>query len=182
MSTLDDASRQPGCFPVSLPVAHVSVSQTGAVIASFNGEEFPPPEAADCWSRAQFGELLDALTLRRARTIRLEVRESNGSIFTEIIHATRPTRSNSGVSAASSPASDSRLARRSRPPQLLEVSGSGFIPGEDVIVSIPVSSAEGDSAGIARALIDQDQLSDHAAEVLLIGRASGLIVVERLPS
>lgn len=166
---------------VDLPLAVVTVREMGAVSATFDGVEVPPPIYAEHWSRAQFGELLDTLTAQRSRLIRLEVRESDGSVFTEIIHARRGNPN--AVDAAAQPAMqpDLRRARRGRPPRLIEITGGGFIQGEDVLVAIPVSTAEGDASGVARAVIDLDQLVNQAREVALIGYVSGRIVTERLP-
>ena len=62
----------------------------------------------------------------------------------------------------------------------IEITGDGFIQGEDVLVAIPVSTAEGDASGVARAVIDLDQLGSQTREVALIGYVSGRIVTEQL--
>ncbi|KUF06935.1 hypothetical protein AUL38_10695 [Leucobacter sp. G161] len=166
---------------VDLPLAVITVREMGAVSATFDGVEVPPPIYAEHWSRAQFGELLDTLTQQRSRSIRLEVRESDGSVFTEIIHAGRGTAEATEVATQPAVQPESRRARRGRPPRLVEITGDGFIQGEDVLVAIPVSTAEGDVSGVARAVIDLDQLVNQAREVALIGYVSGRIVTERLP-
>lgn len=165
---------------VDLPLAVVTVGEIGAVSATFDGAEVPPPIYAEHWSRAQFGELLNTLTQQRSRSIRLEVRESDGSVFTEIIHAGRGATEASDVATQPAAQPDSRRARRGRPPRLIEITGGGFIQGEDVLVAIPVSTAEGDASGVARAVIDLAQLVSQAREVALIGYVSGRIMTERL--
>lgn len=75
-----------------------------------------------------------------------------------------------------------RRARHRPTHQLFEITGSGFIPGEDVTVALVVSSAEGSADGKAHGLVDLSQLADHRSEIMLIGRVSGVIVLERLPS
>lgn len=125
--------------------------------------------------------LLDALTLNRTRTIRVEVRESDGTVFTDIIHTTRPIMSTHMPATPSTPAPVSQRARRGRIPQLLELGGAGFIPGEDITVALTISSAESDARGVVRALIDLAQLAEYATEVLLIGNISGRIITEQLP-
>lgn len=165
---------------VDLPLAVVTVGEIGAVSATFDGTEVPPPICAEHWSRAQFGELLNTLTQQRSRSIRLEVRESDGSVFTEIIHAVRGATEASDVATQPAAQPDSRRARRGRPPRLIEITGGGFIQGEDVLVAIPVSTAEGDASGVARAVIDLAQLVSQAREVALIGYVSGRIMTERL--
>lgn len=166
---------------VSLPLVVVTAGEMGAVSATFDGIDVPPPMYAEHWSRAQFGELLDTLTQLRSRSIRLEVRESDGSVFTEIIHSRRGNPETADVATPPAPQPDSRRARRGRPPRLVEIAGNGFIQGEDVLVAIPVSTAEGDDSGVARAVVDLDQLMRQAREVALIGYVSGRIVTERLP-
>lgn len=165
---------------LSIPLALITVGAVGAVTAALDGEPFPPPDAARHWTRAQFGELLDALTQQRRRTIRLEVRESDGSVFTEIINAGRGATEATDVTTPPNAQPDSRRARRGRPPRLIEITGGGFIQGEDVLVAIPVSKAEGDASGVARAVIDLNQLVSQSREVALIGYVSGRIVTEQL--
>ena len=166
--------------PIRLPLAIVTVGEMGAVSATFDGTEVPPPIYAEHWSRAQFGELLDTLTGQRSRSIRLEVRESDGSVYTEIIQAGRSATEATNVATQPAAQPDSRRARRGRPPRLIEIIGDGFIQGEDVLVAIPVSTAEGDAFGVARAVIDVDHLGSQAREVVLIGYVSGRIVTEPL--
>lgn len=175
-------SRSPGEVqfetPVNLPIASILVDERGAMHVTYDGHEFLPPTPDIEWSRARFGELLDALSAHRKRTVRVEVREYDGSVFTDIVHATRRERM-----AAEPPVPDAtRRARHRRTHQLIEVRGSGFIPGEDVTVALSVSSAEGAADGTARAVIDLSQVADGNAEFLLIGRVSGVIVTERLPA
>lgn len=167
--------------PVALPFAIITVGEVGKVHATLDGAEFLPPGAKNSWTRAQFGELLDALTMGRTRTIRVEVRESDGTVFTDIIKAAQVSRQSMAPRQLQQGAPDSSRARRVDPPQLWEISGSGFIPGEDITVAIAVTSAEGDTAGVAHAVIDRSQLMGHATQVLLVGHISGRIVTERLP-
>ena len=167
--------------PVSLPFAIVTVGEVGKVHATLDGAEFFPPDARNSWTRAQFGELLDALTMGRTRTIRVEVRESDGTVFTDIINAAHVSRQSVPPRHLPQGAPDSSSARRVDPPQLQPISASGFIPGEDITVAIAVTLAEGDTAGVAHAVIDRTQLMEHATQVLLVGNISGHIVAERLP-
>ncbi|SJN44664.1 hypothetical protein FM104_13505 [Microbacterium esteraromaticum] len=181
MSTHHDPSDKPDSSPVSIPLAIITVGEIGAVIATLDGVGFAPPAPAETWSRAQFGELLDTLTLGRKRTVRIEVRESDGTVFTDIIHAKRLKHGDQEADLMPPTGPHSRRERRRTPPLLLDISGSGFIPGEDITVAIPVTSAEGNATGDARAVVDLSRLLDHATEVMLIGHISGRIVTERLP-
>lgn len=166
---------------VDLPLAVVTVGDMGVVSATFDGVDVPPPINADHWSRARFGQLLDTLTQERTRSIRLEVRETDGSVFTEIIYSRRGATKAPNADEKPAVSSEARRARRGRPPRLFEITGSGFIPGEDILVAVPVSTAEGNESGVAQAIVDLDQFLSQTNELALIGYVSGRIVTERLP-
>ncbi len=157
--------------PVSLPLAVITVGDMGVVTVTLDGDDFLPPPFAPPWSRANFGGLLDALTEHRTRTIRVEVRESDGSVFTDIIEARR--RSSPQPETAPQAPLDIRRARRSKEPRIVELTATGFIPGEDISVAVIVTGTEGDQQGNARAVIDLDQLTSHVTEAVLIGDVSG---------
>lgn len=165
--------------PVSLPLAIITVGEMGVITATLDGDDFQPAPFAPPWTRADFGTLLDALTAHRSHTIRIEVRESNGSVFTDIIEAQRPTNM-PGPSAEAPEPSVTRRARRGRIPRLVEVKASGFIPGEDVTVAITVPGTEGDGHGNARAVIDLDLISDRVTEAVFIGDISGHVQTVKL--
>lgn len=164
--------------PVVLPLAVITVSERGTMEVSYDGRDFPPPTPDATWSRARFGDLLDAISDHRTRTVRVEVHEFDGSVFTDIVHAARREQA---ITDVQSPIT-MRRARHRPTHQLIEITGSGFIPGEDITAALSVSSAEGAADGSARAVIDVSQLLHDRSEILLIGRVSGVIVTEPLPS
>jgi hypothetical protein len=178
MSNRNSPAQTPPESPVSLPLAVITVSEPGTMDVSYNGRDFPPPTPDATRSRARFGDLLDAISDHRTRTVRVEVHEFDGSVFTDIVHAARREQAIADVQAPST----MRRARHRHTHQLIEVTGSGFIPGEDVTVALSLSSAEGSADGSARAVIDLSQLMEHRSEILLIGRVSGVIITEPLPS
>lgn len=157
--------------PVSLPVAVITVGDMGVLTVTLDGDDFLPPPFAPPWSRSDFGGLLDALTEHRSRTVRVEVRESDGSVFTDIIEARR--RSAPQPEVASQVPAETRRARRSKEPRLVEIAATGFVPGEDITVAVLVTGTEGDRQGNAHAVIDLDQLTEHITEAVFIGDVSG---------
>lgn len=157
--------------PVSLPLAVITVGDMGVVTVTLDGDDFLPPPFAPPWSRGNFGGLLDALTDHRTRTVRVEVRESDGSVFTDIIEARR--RSAPKPETAPQAPAETRRTRRSKEPRLVEIAGTGFVPGEDITVAVVVTGTEGDRHGNARAVIDFDQLTGLSAEAVIIGDVSG---------
>lgn len=164
--------------PSALPLAVITVNERGIMTVSYDGRDFPPPTTDASWSRARFGDLLDAISDHRTHTVRVEVHEFDGSVFTDIVHAVRREQAIADVQSPST----IRRARHRPTHHLIEVTGSGFVPGEDVTVALSVSNAEGSADGSARAVIDLSRLMDHRSEILLIGRVSGVIITEPLPS
>lgn len=178
MSNRISPAEAPSGSSVAPPLAVITVSERGTMDVSFGGRNFLPPTPDAPWSRGRFGDLLDAISDHRTRTVRVEVHEFDGSVFTDIIHAVQREQAIVDVQ----PPSAIRRARHRPTHQLTEVTGSGFVPGEDVTVALSVSNTEGSADGTARAVIDLSQLMDHRSEILLIGRVSGVIITEPLPS
>lgn len=163
--------------PVELPHVLVSVAEDGTLAATVDGTPFPPPDAG-AWTRATFGPLMDAITKDRTIAVRVEVRESDGSVFTDILRTRKPRRA---VAPSENPVPETRRSRHARRvPRLAEVTADGFVPGEDVAVATIVSHTDATGTGEARALIDLDDLPDGTHEVILFGRISGTLAVRRL--
>lgn len=78
--------------PVELPHVLVRVAPDGTLTATVYGTLFPAAAESGAWTRATFGQLTDAITQDRTITVRVEVRESDGTVFTDIIHARKPPR------------------------------------------------------------------------------------------
>lgn len=164
--------------PVELPHVLVTVAEDGILTPTVDGTPFPSPEAS-AWTRATFGPLMDAITQDRTIAVRVEVRESDGSVFTDILRTRKPRRA---VAPSETPVPGTRRSRHARRvPRLAEVTAGGFVPGEDVAVATIVSHTDATGTGEARALIDLDDLPAGAShEVILLGRISGTIAVRRL--
>ena len=167
--------------PVDLPNVVVTVAADGTLTASVDGIAHPQP-ASGAWTRATFGPLMDEITKDRTVSVRVEVRECDGGVFTDIIHARK--RTPPARATAQEPVPVTRRGRRAaapRAPQLMEVDGEGFVPGEDVAVAVIVSHTDAAGTGTARALVDLDDLPTGATgEVILFGRISGTTAIRRL--
>jgi len=164
--------------PVELPHVLVTVAEDGTLTVTVDGAPFPSPDAG-AWTRATFGPLMDAITKDRTTAVRVEVRESDGSVFTDILRTREPRRA---VAPSETPVPETRRSRHARRvPRLAEVTADGFVPGEDVAVATIVSHTDASGTGEARALIDLDDLPDASThEVILFGRISGTVAVRRL--
>lgn len=162
--------------PVSLPLATITVDPYGVLNVTLDGAEYPPPSPTAPWTKGRFGELLDVLTADRTRTIRVEIHESDGSTFTDIIRAARTPRSEP---TDESPAP--RRARHRHAPETIKVTGAGFQPGEDVTVAVVRSTAEATAAGTVRVTLNLGELPAGGADVLLVGTCSARVVTRRVP-
>ncbi|WP_229118168.1 hypothetical protein [Enemella evansiae] len=155
-----------------MPVIRLTVHDDGTMTATVDGKPLAPPQAEGAWRRASFARIVDQVTADRMIPARVEVREADGSSFTDII-----TASPRHAAPIETPPEPEPAAA----PELLEVTGEGFIAGEDVAVCRLVRHTDAAPDGRVRALIDltHDRVSD-ADEVVLIGRVSGTLVVRSL--
>ena len=165
---------EPESVPVSIPLVVLDVSEDGTVAVTIDGKPLDPEPFAPPWRRSSFGQIIDLATNDRTTAVRVEVREADGTSFTDII-APRRRRATQSKPEAEKPAPL---------PVFLTVEGDGFVPGEDVAVGVITGHTEAAGTSSARALIDPAQLSADTScgvvEVLLFGRFSGTVVVERV--
>ena len=176
MSIHHSHSADPDETPVSLPLAVITVDSYGVLTVTLDGADYPPTSPTRPWTKARFGELLDVLTVDRTQTIRVEIHESDGSTFTDIIRAAR-TAHPDPVDGPPMP----RRARHRHAPETIEVTGAGFNPGEDVTVALIRSAVEATAAGAVRVALNLGELPSRGADVLLVGTTSARIVTRRVP-
>ncbi|BEH01859.1 hypothetical protein brsh051_11400 [Brooklawnia propionicigenes] len=155
-----------------MPVIRLTVHDDGTMTATVDGEPLAPPQAEGAWRRGSFARIVDQVTGDRMIPARVEVREADGSTFTDIITAS--PRQPAPVEAPPEP-------EPAEAPRLLEVTGAGFVAGEDVAVCRLIRHTDATTDGRVRAVIDlaHDGVSD-ADEVFLVGRVSGTLVVRSL--
>ena len=181
------SSQQPDETPVVLPHVVIIVTENSTLDVTVDGTPFPSPSAGSEWTRGTFGPLLDAVTHDRTVAVRIEVREVDGTVFTDLIRARKPTPPPPDDEPAGPGTQRSRRAKHTtqhEPPVLIEVTGDGFVPGEDIAVAVIVAHTDATGTGAARALLDQrqlDALAESPHEVVLYGRISGTTVVRRVP-
>lgn len=153
----------PSVGPVVVPVVEFTISADGAMSVTVDGAPYLPEPFAPGWRRESFPAILDALAARNRTPLRVQVREADGSTFTDII--TPPRERPTAVQ-----------------PVLHQVAGAGFVPGEDVAVAIIHAHSDASPDGTARALLTAEQAATAVTgEVILLGRISGTLVVSRLP-
>ncbi|MFV4912398.1 hypothetical protein PFZ49_02260 [Microbacterium lacticum] len=154
--------------PVVLPHVVMTIAEDGTMTVSVDGTGHEPEPFAPPWRREDFARVLDQLTEQHRSPVRVEVRETDGSVFTDIITPgkRRPTPEPEPVA----PAAAGR--------ELVVLHGEGFVSGEDVAIAVVIGHSDAAPDGTARALLTADQLATSPTrEVILLGRVSGTFTI-----
>ena len=154
--------------PVVLPHVVMTIAADGAMTVTVDGVVQRPEAFAPPWRREDFAHVLDQLTEQHRSPVRVEVREADGSVFTDIITPgkRRPT-------PAPEPVAPAAAGR-----ELVVLHGEGFVPGEDVAIAVVIAHSDAAPDGTARALLRPDQLAESPTrEVILLGRVSGVLTI-----
>ncbi len=176
------ASLPPSGGPIVVPVVEFTIGADGAdgaMTVTVDGVPHMPEPFAPGWRRESFPAILDALAARHRTPLRVQVREADGSTFTDII---TPPRERPAPKPWEAPSSASVTPPMpATQPVLHQVAGSGFVPGEDVAVAIIHAHTDASPDGTARALLTAEQAAAAVTgEMILLGRISGTLTVSRL--
>ncbi|GAA1519319.1 hypothetical protein GCM10009788_24120 [Nocardioides humi] len=166
------ASPEDEATPVVLPHVVIRACATGELTVTTDGQLVEPPPTG-AWTRSRFGELLDLVTLDRTVAVRIEVHESDGSTFTDLIHTHR--RTPAPAEEPPHPNGKHSARRRAEP---VEVTGDGFLPGEQVLVAFVTTTTTATHSGQATTSIKPTQT--RSGDVVLIGQNSGTVCIRRL--
>lgn len=168
------APAEPGgreeAVPVVLPHVAMTVTEDGAMTVTVDGAPHEPAPFAPPWRREDFAAILDHLTGQRRTPVRVEVREADGTVFTDIITPGKRRRPD----PEPAPAPPERRVL----PELVTLSGEGFVPGEDVAVAVVIAHGDAAPDGTMRGLLTAEQLAPSPTrEVILLGRVSGTLTI-----
>ncbi|SER92752.1 hypothetical protein SAMN05443377_11922 [Propionibacterium cyclohexanicum] len=152
-------------IPVVLPHVVMTVAEDGTMTVTIDGAPHLPEPFAPPWRRESFAQVLDQLTGQRRSPVRVEVREADGTVFTDIITPSRRR------TVPKPPA-------RAAVPALPVLYGEGFVPGEDVAVAVVIAHGDAAPDGTMRGLIEAAQLAaSPTREMILLGRVSGALTI-----
>lgn len=155
--------------PVVLPHVVITVVSTGVMTVAVDGVPYEPEPFAPAWRREDFAHVLDQLTEARRSPLRVEVREADGTVFTDIITPGRRRRPPEPTPAPPTPPAA---------PELVVLHGEGFVPGEDVAVAVVIAHGDAAPDGTMRALLTAEQAeASPTREVILLGRVSGTLTI-----
>ncbi len=152
--------------PIVLPHVVMQVAGDGTMTVTVDGAPHLPEPFAPPWRRDSFAAVLDRLTDQRRSPVRVEVREADGTVFTDII---TPSRRRAVPEPPGRPAA---------PAPLPVLYGDGFVPGEDVAIAVVIADGDAAPDGTMRGLIEAAQLAaSPTREVILLGRVSGAVTI-----
>lgn len=164
--------------PVVVPVVEFTIDSDGSMTVTVDGVPYLPEPFAPGWRRESFPTILDTLTARYRTPLRVQVREADGSTFTDII---TPPRERPAPTPWETPPASASPPLPAAHPVLHQVVGSGFVPGEDVAVAIIHAHSDAAQDGTARALLTAEQAAVAVTgEVILLGRVSGTLTIGRI--
>lgn len=168
-----------GGVPVQFPLVRMTVHEDGAMTVLVDGEIYAPPDHAPAWERGSFSAILEAITTRLGSAVKVIVIEHDGSTFTDIVlpRRTAPPEADAAPAGRLSPGNS--LTPAPSPSPSVRVTGTGFLAGEDVAVAPLVAHASAAPDGQVHTLLAQDRLPADTAELLLIGRISGMVQIVR---
>lgn len=166
-------SQAQGEVPVDLPLVQMLVRDDGTMSVLSGSAPYLPPAHAPAWRRESYSAILDAITAALGTPVKVVVTECDSTVYTDVVFPRRQAPTPPPQTAAPAPASASRRAL-----PLVQVTGDGFIPGEEVAVAPILAHCGAAPDGRVNALVPQGHVSD-VQELALVGRISGTIQVVR---
>lgn len=155
--------------PVVMPVVDVRIDVEGILSVRLDRE----PYATDSLlHRDDLQRLLRDLATDLGTPIRVEVREADGSAFTDIV-----TQESQDVRLPDPPRPATAPADETASEMVGETARGRFLPLEDVAVAVVVAHQTASEDGVAHLRLPPVLLEAHAGRLVLVGQQSGAIVV-----
>lgn len=159
--------------PVPVVLRHVviTVDITGTLTVTLDQQPHLPPDG-EVWGRSDFATILDDITEQRHIPVRVDVYESDGSHFTDIIHTHRPRRTPEPEPDTPAPTDEEAATDTPAPPT--DDSGRlvGFLPGETVLLAQIVEEVAADENGT---ITPPDTT---VTALVVVGQTSGTLIVQ----
>ena len=161
-------------MPVVLRHVVITVDITGTPTVTVDQQPHLPP-AGEVWGRGDFGAILDDLTEQRRIPVRVDVYESDGSHFTDIIHAYRTRCAPEPEPDDPAPADEEAVTGEPEPEEANRTAESerlvGFLTGETVLLAQVTEEVAADENGTIPP-------PDTTVMPVVVGRASGTVIVQ----
>lgn len=155
--------------PVVMPLVDVRVHVDGTVAVRLDRESYATDTPLH---REDVQRVLCKLATDLATPIRVEVREADGSTFTDIVTAESPEVRLSDPRRSTTAAPDPTAGQMPGP-----TASGRFLPLEDVAVAVVVAHQTASEDGVANLRLPPALLEAHAGHLVLVGQQSGAVVV-----
>lgn len=140
--------------PVVLPQIDVTVDEHSRLDVRLDQK----PYSADTdLGRADLRRVVENIARDAGTPVRVDVREVDGSVFTDFVSPPAP-----GVAPATAGAAPSMAKPIGR------VCGAGFVPGERVVVAVVVADVVADDTGTASVRLPPALLSSHGDRLIVV--------------
>lgn len=161
-------------IPVVMPLVEVDVDERGYLAVRLDRE---PYSADNTLTREDLQRLLRDIATDLGTAVRVEVRETDGSTFTDIV---------TGTDIDTEPAQPEPLpghtpTARPAMASAFGICADGFTAGEPVEVCVIVARQIADDDGATRLRLPPALLETHPG-VVLLGRSSGIVALSEGPS
>jgi len=141
-------------IPVVLSVVHVAIDADGVLAVDVDGV---PLDSEQTRTRDHLRAVIDEITSDLGAPVRVEVREADGSTFTDV--ATPPTPAPTGAEQPPTPPSPA-------------LAGAGFQPGEEVALAYVVIRQNADDKGNASLNLPPALIAATRGGLVLLGMTS----------
>lgn len=164
----------PTRVPVVLPLVEVRIDAAGDLDVTLDHEPYPLGSSWAGRGRRALGPVVEQIATELAQPVRVEVREADGSVFTDILTPPPAPRPAAALEAPSPAEPDTRgILELGLEPG--EVTGHGFTPGEDVAVAVVIARQPAGADGIARLRLPPALVESRGGQLLFVGRDSGTV-------
>ncbi|TXN29812.1 hypothetical protein [Lacisediminihabitans profunda] len=153
--------------PDQLPQVIISIGDDNTITATMDGEMF----LSGPIDRDLIGHVIGSIAEQHGGPIHVDIREVDGTSHTDIVSPPRPA-----SPARPQPGRPLSLPDVAPAPELLEVVGEGFIPGEDVGVAVILRQNSARVDGRARGVVDRTEAPGGITDMILFGMISGTVV------
>ena len=155
--------------PVVMPLVDVRIDVEGTVAVKLDRE----PYATDTTlHREDLRRLLRKLATDLDTPVRVEVREADGSAFTDIV-----TPGSEEVRLPQPPRPSTAPPDQTTGQMVGETASGRFLPLEDVAVAVVIAHQTASEDGVAYLRLPPALLESHAGRLVLVGQQSGAVVM-----
>jgi hypothetical protein len=152
-------------IPVVLSVVHVAIDADGVMAVDVDGV---PRDSGQSRTRGDLRAVIDEITSEFGAPVRVEVREADGSTYSDIA---TPPESPAPAAAESSPTTST--------PSL---AGAGFQPGEEVALAYVVVRQNADADGKASLNLPPALLAATRGGLVILGMSSRTVTPFEAPA